>query len=207
MDIRVTSTNRTFFSLIPKSPPFCAKHFLRSLSWSQRPCQKLQPYVERFGLTRNVSGFWAIQRNFGPQVDYFDGYPFQLKTVWPSCSAEVLHEYARRFVPRSEVNPFTPEATRLHFERWALSLPVPALHLPAQDNPSDADLWRRTVETSYDLIRDNEGEKGRATILVQLGTLNYLEVARLHWSYAPKLHPARVMPEVGRPFAKTRNSD
>jgi hypothetical protein len=61
------------------------------------------------------------------------------------------------------------------FEKWALSLPVPSFALPQQCNPTDADLWRRAVEISFDLIRDNEGEKGLAAIMVQIGILDYLE--------------------------------
>jgi hypothetical protein len=61
------------------------------------------------------------------------------------------------------------------FERWALSVPVPCFGLPAQVRPTDADLWRRAVEISFDLIRKDEGEKGLAAILVQLGALDYLE--------------------------------
>jgi hypothetical protein len=62
-----------------------------------------------------------------------------------------------------------------NFERWALSLAVPALELPPlPENATDTELWRRAVQISYDLIRD-EGEKGLATILVQNGALAYLE--------------------------------
>jgi len=55
------------------------------------------------------------------------------------------------------------------FERFALCSAVPFLELPALDNPSDKELWRRCVEISYHLIRENEGEEGLVTILSQLG--------------------------------------
>jgi hypothetical protein len=61
------------------------------------------------------------------------------------------------------------------FEKWALTLPVPAFNLPALINPSDSELWRRAVEISYDIARINEGEIALATILIQLGSIGYLE--------------------------------
>jgi hypothetical protein len=36
-------------------------------------------------------------------------------------------------------------------------------------------LWRRAVEISYDIARINEGEIALATILIQLGSIGYLE--------------------------------
>jgi hypothetical protein len=61
---------------------------------------------------------------------------------------------------------------RSPFDRWALSLPVPALALPALVDPSEIDLEERAVAISYDLCPQNEKEL--AQTLIQCGTLDYL---------------------------------
>jgi hypothetical protein len=61
---------------------------------------------------------------------------------------------------------------RSAFDRWALSLPVPALALPALENPTEIDLEERAVAISYDLCPQNEKEL--AQTLIQCGTLDYL---------------------------------
>ena len=58
------------------------------------------------------------------------------------------------------------------FERWALSLPVPALNLPALVEPTDLDLMERAVAISYDLCPQTDDEL--AQTLIQLGVLDSL---------------------------------
>jgi len=64
---------------------------------------------------------------------------------------------------------------RSNFDRWALSLPVPALALPALVDPTEIDLEERAVAISYDLCPQNEKEL--AQTLIQCGTLDYLNGA------------------------------
>ncbi len=61
---------------------------------------------------------------------------------------------------------FTP------FERYALSVAIPSCELPAlPDNATDAQLEQRAEEISYDLLRDDEGERGLAKSLTNLGAI------------------------------------
>ena len=56
------------------------------------------------------------------------------------------------------------------FERYALSVPVPALQLPRLENPTVDQLAERCLLISYDLLRDTEGEAGLVALLTRLGT-------------------------------------
>jgi hypothetical protein len=58
------------------------------------------------------------------------------------------------------------------FAQWALSIPVPALGLPALENPSHDDLVRRSFEISFDLCEQTDDEL--AQTLIQLGALDSL---------------------------------
>lgn len=59
------------------------------------------------------------------------------------------------------------------FETWALSLPVPALNLPALENPTEIQLAHRAVDIAFDIGERTEQELASGLIL--LGSLDYLE--------------------------------
>jgi hypothetical protein len=63
------------------------------------------------------------------------------------------------------------------FAQWALAIPVPALNLPALENPSHDDLVRRSFEISFDLC-DSQSDDELAQTLVQLGALDSLHATR-----------------------------
>jgi hypothetical protein len=56
------------------------------------------------------------------------------------------------------------------FEKYALSVPVPALDLPALHEPDDEALAIRAEDIGYDIIRNTQGEDGLVGLLTRLGT-------------------------------------
>jgi hypothetical protein len=62
------------------------------------------------------------------------------------------------------------------FAQWALSIPVPALNLPALESPTHDDLVRRSFEISFDLCEQTDDEL--AQTLIQLGALDSLHATR-----------------------------
>ena len=62
---------------------------------------------------------------------------------------------------------FTP------FQRWALSLPVPALGLDGLTHARQGELEKRAREISFDLCPQTDDDL--AQCLVELGALDYLE--------------------------------
>lgn len=59
------------------------------------------------------------------------------------------------------------------FQRWALSLPVPALGLPSLTGKEEYELERRAFEISFDLTPGTD--RDLAQNLCELGSLKYLE--------------------------------